>query len=223
MSKKKTEPVTLTEEDFVEWNKLIDDITNKTSSAEEKNPNIKQLGVSRKFVGVLGEARGLVLLHEENPGKDIIWYGGHKKDFDVTVEKKNIQIKSASTEEYSFRPLKVSIGNEDYKDAIKQIKKEKPNFKIIFEKIETSVRYNKADYWLFLPLVKDKYEKYFLLNKNELIDVIKAHYKRHVCKTPHPKSYNCYISQKEKTYNPILKKADSKLLDPHTLKKVVFD
>jgi predicted AAA+ superfamily ATPase len=121
------EAIKLSRNDISDLNKLINSIKSRIDEIEKKNPKLeKGLKLKKKFIGVLGEAIGLVKLFKKyGSSYKYYWHGGRKKDFDVVLTKGNeeikIQIKSSADEKFRFRTIRVDVDNPN--KVIQEIKK----------------------------------------------------------------------------------------------------
>ena len=196
----------------------------------DKNPCLeKKLGLKRKFLGVLGEAIGLVGIYEKfGEGYGYCWHGGMKKDFDLELTGRDgpiyFQIKTSADENYAFRAPRVTVENAE--EVVQKLKSGRIDEResalaeineLVDRRIDDVAKNDGRWYWLFVHIKKDAYD-FYMVDKEKLKEIVKQHYRDYVSRDKEPDS-NYGISRTNNVWVPTLtQKHDWKLLDKHKIR-----
>jgi hypothetical protein len=186
----------------------------------------KKLKLHNKINGFLGEAMGLIKLFEFFGDKaEYCWSGKFTKDYDVLVKNQNIttkiQIKCSAHNNFVFRVAKVNVGSfEEKQRIIQDVTRTPPSYERINKKIDFEIEKMGTDIWILVHMKEDR-EDIYALKKDEMINLVKEHYKkanehriRAEKKGRKTRKFNGYIST-QNVYHPIIqqkRKEDVELL-----------
>ena len=144
----------------------------------------KQLNLSTKIGGIRGEILTLLKLRERYGNRDIRWYGGLKKEYDMKIMDGNkeveIQIKSSSSKKPFFKIPAREKGKDDDK-ALFEVEIVSKNGNIYQYPSEISVAKPNMIWILISINISDpNRSEFYIFNECELADVAIKTYKNYL-------------------------------------------
>jgi hypothetical protein len=135
----------------------------------------KQLNLSTKIGGIRGEILTLLKLREKYGNRDIRWYGGLKKEYDMKIMDGNkeveIQIKSSSSKKPFFKIPVREKGKDDDK-ALFEVEIVSKNGNIYQYPSEISVaKPNRIWILISINISDPDRSEFYIFNERELADV----------------------------------------------------
>jgi len=196
-----------------EYINALNDLKDKIYKWLQDNDKLaKGTKIKNKVIGFLGEVLVVTKLYYEFKDKlnekECKWVGGQKKGYDIKLEFKDsskpikIQVKSTTNNKGEFSILKLKLGDmkEKIKNEIEEEYKQLPDlldFKLpkgLQDKIDEEVGKNEADFWILNDL-SGKEPQFFILEKEEIAQLLKDDYRGYQLERKSKKRYNYGINK----------------------------